>query len=41
MTAPRRNGGFLGFLRRAVAMLLPKEMTAEQAGTLPATVPSA
>lgn len=29
------------YKRRAVAMLLPKEMTAEQAGTHPATVPSA
>jgi len=29
------------YMRRAVALLLPKEVTAEQAGTHPATVPSA
>jgi phthalate 4,5-dioxygenase oxygenase subunit len=29
------------YKRRAVAMLLPKEMTADQAGTHPATLPSA
>ena len=29
------------YKRRAVAILLPKEMTADQAGTHPATLPSA
>jgi len=29
------------YRRRAVAMLLPKDVTAEQAGSHPATVPSA